>query len=139
MEMIFMTDRYKMPKETWSISKRVQICVCTLLFFAFVEHILFLLGVYSEVDHKNTFCNITNTSIVDDFIQYHLSHIFVIMPYSTFLGLLFEYFNFSYTFYWNFIDLFIMICSISISYRFFQINERISFFRGRVREQRDYS
>ncbi|CAO1392130.1 unnamed protein product [Diamesa hyperborea] len=131
MEMIFLTDRYKMSKNTWSIKKRVKVCVSLLLFFAMIEHLLSVAVRLFEINHKNDFCNNTNSSIVDDYIQNHLSHIFTVIPYYTFIGLIFEYFNFSYTFYWSFIDLFIMICSIGIAYRFLQINERISFFRGR--------
>ena len=132
MEMHFLTDRYKISKKTWSIKKRVKICIIILLFLGFIEHLLSVVVRLLSVNHKNNYCNITNTSIVDDFIQEHLSHIFIVIPYSTFIGILFEYLNFSYTFFWSFIDLFIMICSISISYRFLQINERILLFRGRV-------
>lgn len=75
MEMIFITDRYKMSMKIWSMRKRIRMCIFILLFTAFAEHILYLEAVYMGAIHKNHVRNITNTSVVDDLIQRHLSHI----------------------------------------------------------------
>lgn len=41
--------------------------------------------------------------------------------------------NISLTFNWSFIDLFIILLSLAISTKFKMINERLEFFKGRVR------
>ncbi|XP_070498769.1 gustatory receptor for sugar taste 64f-like [Chironomus tepperi] len=43
-----------------------------------------------------------------------------------------QYINISFTFAWSFIDLFIMIMSMSIATKFKMINERLELFKGRI-------
>lgn len=43
-----------------------------------------------------------------------------------------QYINFAMTFCWSFIDIFIMVLSIGMATRFNQLNERLTWARGKV-------
>lgn len=85
-----------------------------------------------KVLYETQVCNWTSSNFVEDFITKHLYFTFSIFDYSPYIGFLAEYFNVSFTFYWSFLDVFIMIVSIGISFNYEQLNNRIEFYRERV-------
>lgn len=76
-------------------------------------------------------CNWTQRSFVDSFISKHLFFAFSETGYNSFCGFIAEYFNVSFTFYWSFLDIFIMVISIGISFQYEKINYKIGLFRDR--------
>lgn len=53
-------------------------------------------------------------------------HIFAVLPRSTWFTACLLFMNLSFTFAWNYMDIFIMLISIALSTRFQQINLRLS-------------
>ncbi|XP_070498772.1 gustatory receptor for sugar taste 64a-like [Chironomus tepperi] len=62
----------------------------------------------------------------------HLAQIYKFLPVNILTVIWAEYMNVSFTFSWNFIDLFIMIMSFAIASKFKMINERLELFRGKI-------
>lgn len=54
------------------------------------------------------------------------SHIFAVLPYNVWLSVCLLLINFSFTFAWNYMDIFIMLISIGLATRFQQINQRLA-------------
>lgn len=85
-----------------------------------------------RMTYENNICNWTKHDIVADYIAKHLHFTFSVFNYNHVLGFLGEYLNVSCTFYWSFIDIFIMVISIGIAHNYQQINRSLEFFRGRA-------
>lgn len=131
-EQCFSTVKYNNNAKSWSLKTRINVCLYTMLLLAFLEHLLFLTSEARKIIHRNNVCNRTGDKFVEQFVIIHIYHVFSVIPYTHVRGAIAEYLNFSFTFYWSFIDLFLMLISIGISTRYQQINERIKNFRGRV-------
>lgn len=133
-EMSFLNDCYTLPKESWSLRKRIGAFAFIYLAAAFIEHLFSISTHIQQLVYESNYCNITVDDYMEYFITSHLDHYVQTIPfeYNNFLGILFEYFNISLTFYWSFINLFIILISIGIAFRFEQINYRIKFFKYRI-------
>lgn len=116
----------------WSLKKRIYVCVITALSAALIEHLLSLASATQGIVHEFKICNWTDVDFAERFISKHFDFVFSVVEYSHFKGFLAEYFNISFTFYWSFVDIFIMVVSIGISFYFENINNKIEFFRERA-------
>ena len=114
----------------WPLKKRIHVCAISGMLLALVEHLMSLASLAKRIINEVNACNSTLTA--EFLVTRHLSHVFSIFKYNHFTGFLAEYLNFSFTFYWSFLDIFIMIISIGISFRYEKINNRIEFFRERA-------
>lgn len=131
-EQCFSTLKYKNNLKSWSLKKRINVCLYTMLLLAFLEHLLFVTSEAKKILHRNNACNKTVDNFVKQFISIQIYHVFSVIQYTHLTGAIAEYLNFSFTFYWSYVDLFLMLISIGISTRFQQINDRVKCFKGKV-------
>lgn len=126
-----MNDEYRINLGSWSLKKRISICVTVYLMLSIFEHLCFLASEVYKLHLEYVNCNRTDEP-VEAFITRHLGFVIDNLPlqYNNFLGFFLEYLNFSYTFYWNFLDLFIIIISIGIGFLFEKINFRLRNNKG---------
>jgi gustatory receptor len=131
-ENCFLNEKYKHPPSTWTLKQKIHACTLIGFFGFIVNQICFFASKTQKVLYVASVCEWTNHNFFQDFVVEHLDHVFNLIPYHPLLGILTELGNFATTFYWNLPDIFIMLVSIGISYRFEQINKRIDYLRGRV-------
>lgn len=126
---------YESPSTIWwSLKRRISVSTGVALVSALVEHLLVLAKQSEKTTYEIEVCKWTrgNVCFVENFISKDMSYVFNYVKYNHFFGLLAEYVKVSCTFYWSFLDIFIMIVSIGLAYYYELINNRIKFFRGRV-------
>lgn len=116
----------------WSLRKRIGVCAGVSLVGALVEHLMALASNTQQVLYESRVCNWTKSNFIEDFVSKHLYFTFSFVEYNPIIAVIAEYLNFSFTFYWNFVDIFIMVVSIGIAFNFELINSRIEFFRERA-------
>ncbi|XP_070498930.1 gustatory receptor for sugar taste 64a-like [Chironomus tepperi] len=116
----------------WSLKTQIRFTIFMVIFFALCEHSLSWYSFLHDRYVQATICHWEIGSWVFYITSLHLSHIYRLFPVNTFSVLWAEYMNISFTFAWNYVDLFIMVMSLSIAMKFRMINERLEFFRGRV-------
>lgn len=116
----------------WSLKRRIIICTAVGLFTAFIEHLLSLSTNLQRTLYVAEKCNWTSHNFFKDFVTKHLTFTFSVINYSHFTGVIAEYLNFSLTFYWNFLDIFLMVISIGLSHHYEKIYNRIKFFKDRI-------
>jgi gustatory receptor len=135
-EKIFITEKYRMPSKMWSLRKQLAVVTFTYLLLSMTEHILFQAADNYKLIYEIQHCNFTYDSYLEVFIKKHLEIVLTNLPfsYNNFLGLLLEYLNVSYTFLWNFLDLFIILLSTGISYVFDRINNRLKNILQNIQE-----
>jgi gustatory receptor len=131
-ENIFLiSNYYKHPPQQMTLKKKVYICIVIGLTAYLVNQVLYFTSEIKKASHRVQVCNFT-TSVVEEFVVDHLNHIFSVLPYNHAFGAIGEFFHCAMSFYWTFPDIFIMLLSIGISYRFQQINKRIEYFKCRI-------
>lgn len=126
----FISEKYKHPPSTWTLKRKIHFCTTLYFMASLLNQVCFVAAEGQKVLANN--CSWTNENFFKDFVTEHLDHIFKVVPYNHVLAILAELGNCTIAFYWSFPDLFIMLVSIGISYRFKQINKRIDYLRGRV-------
>lgn len=121
-----------MTSTTWSLKKRVLIFTIVYLSLSIFEHLSFLATDIYKLNLEIVTCNLTDVDRVEMFIKNNFGTVLSNLPwrYNQFLGFFLVYLNFSYTFYWNFLDLFIIIISIGVGYMFEKINSRLHYIIG---------
>lgn len=130
MEDIFNNSPYVLTG--WSLKKRIHFAAFLMLSLSLSEH---LFSWYSYLNDRLVQVYECDWKIVSwfNFLTYnHLTHVYKVFPNNFWSVLWAEYMNVSMTFQWNFVDLFIMILSLSIATKFKMLNERLSYFKGRV-------
>ena len=116
----------------WQMKKKIKIISVVLLTLALTEHLLFFSSfLYDRYIQVQT-CDLEIEDIVGYVITTQMSHIFTEVPFNILTAIWFEYMNISFTFGWNFMDLFIILVSVGIAHRFQQLNERLEYFHERV-------
>ena len=103
--------------------------------FALLEHSLSWYSFLHDRYVQATLCNWEIGSWFYYITSLHLSQIYKVFPVNTLTVSWAEYMNSSFTFAWNFVDLFIMVMSLSIATKFKMINERLEFFKRRVSDE----
>ena len=93
-----------------------------------VEH---LLNIISLV-YNTSKCN-TQKEPIEIFFLAHLQHIFYFTRYSLSKAFLAKYINCIATFVWTYMDLFVIIVSAGLTYRFNQINDSLMQIKGKVK------
>jgi len=130
----FLNDKYKHPPSTWTLKNKTRVCIGISFAASLLQQLFFMAAESQKVHHMMETCKWSEnrTDFIEVFISYHLDHIFDLIPYHHAWGVPLEIGNFFIYFYWCFGEIFILLVSISISYRFQQINKRIAFFEGRI-------
>lgn len=127
----FSHESYRHLISTRTLQQRMRICFVMGFAASLINQILFYSAEAQKILHTRE-CHWTNRSVLSDFITEHLDHIFDFLPYNHVLGVIAELGMVAISFYWSFADIFIMLVSIGIAFRFQQINKRIDYFRGRI-------
>jgi gustatory receptor len=128
----FFNENYKHAPSSRTLQQRIGVCISMGLAATLLNQVLFYMAQSQKVMYITSECQWTNHNILQDFIVDHLDHIFDWIPYNHVFGLIAEVGNIGITFYWGFADIFIMLVSIGVAFRFQQINNRLDFFKGRI-------
>lgn len=130
-EMIFQKETYA-DSTSRSLRRRIRLTSIILLLMALSEHALSWTSfLYDRVEQMNI-CGWEIGSFFYYIATTHLHQIYTELPVKMVTVIWAEYMNISFTFAWNFIDLFIIIVSIAIASKFEKINNRLEYFRERV-------
>jgi hypothetical protein len=128
-EEIFCREVYRetLPKAMWSLRKRIFIMTAVYMLLAFTEHGLWIASEINQFTVEVKTCNVTDRDFVELYIKKHLKFVFINLPfkYNHFLGFFAEYLNFTFTCYWSFINLFIILISLGCAILFEKINLRV--------------
>lgn len=116
----------------WSLKKQIQFASFTLLFFAVIEHLFFWYSFLFDIIMQVEVCNWQVESWMSYIFRLQLKNIFEVFPVNIVFIIWAEYINVSFTFAWNYVDLFIIVMSLSIASKFKMINEQMNEFKGRV-------
>jgi gustatory receptor len=127
----FLRAPYK--RFNWRLSKKIKFTATIVILLAFTEHCLFLansaFNQYNHV-HEN---NVTVDDVLSYFLENQFGFIFPRIPFWLPYGIFVELINLSFTFGWNYMEIFVMIVSLGLCTRFQQINQRMERFRGKVK------
>lgn len=131
-ESLLVKDEYQLPKSKWSLKKRMLIFTITYLTLAIVEHVCYQTSEVNLFLFEVAACNRTDYDLVGAYITKHFNNIITELPfrYNNVLGIFLEYLNFSYTFSWNFLNLFIILNSIGIAFLYEQVYQKSQNFKG---------
>lgn len=131
-EAFFGFDEYKLSANSWTLKKRTLICTSVYLTISAVEHVLFHSSELYSLLYKLDYCNKTKNDIFQIYISSHFDFIYKNLPfaYNLFNGIILEYLAISCTFIWNFLDLFIILTSIGVSFLYEKLNSRVQNLRG---------
>lgn len=132
----FFVNDYQLPLSATTLSRRILV-TSTLYFTAsLLEHILYVATEINYLVYVVHQCKQTNYryNYFEKFASKQFMFIFSSLPwsYNHFLGFFLEYLNISYTFFWNFLDLFIILTSIGISVLFEKIKWRLQQYKGLI-------
>lgn len=97
------------------------------------EHLLSIISglpLYSIV-HSNTE---PDPHPIKSFFRVQLAQIFAVFDFNPVIAFLGKYINVVATFSWTYMDLFVMLISITLATRFKQVNEYLLIYKGKVRE-----
>ncbi|XP_037719824.1 gustatory receptor for sugar taste 64a [Drosophila subpulchrella] len=123
-EMVFTKPPYEIPKR--NLSRRVQLAALAIIGMSLGEHALYQVSAILTYKRRIQLCvNITTVASFDNYMQTNYDYVFQMLPYSPIIGALVLLINGAITFVWNYMDLFIMMISKGLSYRFEQITGRI--------------
>lgn len=119
---------------TWRLSKKIKFTATLVIVLGFIEHCLFLFNsAFNQYQHVKQ-NNITVDDVLSYFLENQFGFIFQKIPFWLPYGIFVEVMNLSFTFGWNYMEIFVMIVSLGLGTRFQQINQRIERFRGKVSE-----
>jgi gustatory receptor len=130
-ESLFVSDSYNLPKSRWTLRKRILIMATAYFSLAFIEHGFYLVSEITQLNIEIRECNQTDIIFAELYVKKHYKFILDRIPfqYNHFLGFLLQYLNFAYTFYWNFVDIFIILISLGIGILYDKINWRLEGFK----------
>jgi hypothetical protein len=130
-EKVFLEDKYALPPTRWTLKKQTKAILIFFMLALMIEHVLSLLAALRITYFIKKKCHIEE-NFASYFFKGYLSTYFRHFNINAFNAAYFEYVNVSLTFYWNFIDIFLILIGNAIAYRFDQINDRMGYFRGRI-------
>jgi gustatory receptor len=133
MEERFLKYPYRVKK--WRLCRKIKIAVYIIVSLAFIEHLFFLTNSAFNQYQTVKSCNWTIDMPLNYFLQNQFGFVFATIPYSLPYGIFIELMNLSFTFGWNYMELFLMIISIGLATRFQQINYRLKDFRGKILDE----
>lgn len=97
-----------------------------------LEHVLYQAIEIHKLVYDLEVCKPPDVNFAEVFITRHLKFIIENLPfrYNKLIGFVLEFLNYSYTFFWNFLDLFIILTSFGISFLFEKLNNRLNNLKG---------
>ncbi|EDW39443.1 GL16976 [Drosophila persimilis] len=126
-ELVFTRAPYEMPKR--NLYRRVQLAGMMIIGLSLGEHAMYQVSAILSYKRRVNLCsaaaNITAVTNFEDYISLNYDYVFQWLPYSPIIASLILLINGACTFVWNYMDLFIMMVSKGLAYRFEQITARI--------------
>ncbi|XP_043649937.1 gustatory receptor for sugar taste 64a isoform X1 [Drosophila teissieri] len=123
-EMVFTKPPYEVPRR--NLSRRVQLAALAIIGLSLGEHALYQVSAILSYTRRIQMCaNITTEPSFNNYMETNYDYVFQLLPYSPIIAVLVLLINGAFTFVWNYMDLFIMMISKGLSYRFEQITARI--------------
>jgi len=122
------------PYESYKLklSTKIQLTAVIIIILAFIEHALYLVNSgYNQYNYVKSE-NLTIDDPVEYFLKHQFGFLFNHVPFSIPFGIFNELANMTFTFGWNYMELFVMLVSLGLHTRFQQINHRIGKFCGKV-------
>jgi gustatory receptor len=131
-EAYFTSNVYQLSPESWTLKKRILFCTILYLFSSTLEHVCYQLSQMHELWYAMKMCKQTEINLFETYVGRRFGFIIIYLPfrYNNAVGIMLEYLNFSFTFVWNFLDLFIILISIGISFLFEKLNWRLQNYKG---------
>ncbi|XP_054734432.1 uncharacterized protein LOC129241906 [Anastrepha obliqua] len=127
-EMIFIRKPYEIPK--CNLSTRVRRAAIAIISISAVEHSMYLISSGISQYRKAHICaaaqNTTFHFTFQEFTYRNYDYVYELLPNTRLVGGLILVVNLVCTFVWNYMDIFIMMISQGIAYRFEQIKMRIN-------------
>ncbi|XP_058975428.1 gustatory receptor for sugar taste 64a isoform X2 [Musca domestica] len=127
-ESIFTQKPYEMPKR--NLAFRIRLAATVIILMSVAEHGLYLASAVFSFKRTQETCapliNATADISFNNYILKNYDYVFQILPHNMFIGVFILIVNGLCTFIWNYMDMFIMMISKGIAYRFEQITTRIN-------------
>ena len=117
----------------FKLSFKIRFTATIVIILAFAEHAFFVTNNAYNQYMTVTHCNWTIEKPLSYFLEYQFYFFFSKIKFNLPLGLFVEFMNLSYTFGWNYMEIFVMIVSLGMLTRFWQINYRLDSLKGKVR------
>ncbi|XP_037946062.1 gustatory receptor for sugar taste 64a-like [Teleopsis dalmanni] len=118
-----------------NLAARIRTAATIIIILSAVEHGLSVASNVLNYTRKIEICaaalNTSAKSSFDDFIKQHYVFIYSMIPYNIYGGAYIMLIHGACTFVWNYMDLFIVMISKGIAYRFEQITTRINKLAGK--------
>lgn len=124
-ERIFSHNPTDYPTTGISLKRKIRTVAVVVLVAGLVEHSFYIMAKMVNVVSQIEKCNF-NVHFYEHFIRTERRHLYSVFPFHFAIAVPFEWVNASNTITWTFIDLFIMLVSISLAYRYQQIADRIT-------------
>lgn len=123
---------YTLPRKPMTIRRKFKAVTFGYLLLALVEHLLFHSSKFYDLFYDMKVCNQSDIDYIKTYTKRNLGFIVDNLPfeYNNIVGLLMQYLILSYTFAWNFLDLFIILVSLGIINLFEKVNWRVKNMRG---------
>ncbi|XP_033149613.1 gustatory receptor for sugar taste 64a [Drosophila busckii] len=126
-ELIFNRPPYEMLKR--NLTQRVRRPAIIIVGLSLIEHGLYVASAVLSYRRRAYYCiethNSTSAVSFDNYIMQNYDYVFQILPYTKTIAIFILIANGACTFVWNYMDLFIMMISKGLAYRFEQISARI--------------
>lgn len=126
----FLLHPYK--KHRFQLSTKIRFTAVAVITLALTEHVLFVTNSAYNQYKTVTNCNWTIEEPLSYFLEHQFSFLFERIHFQLPFGIFVELMNLSFTFGWNYMELFVMMVSLGIATRFGQINERLVALKGKV-------
>ncbi|XP_055910875.1 uncharacterized protein LOC129945239 [Eupeodes corollae] len=127
-ELTFLKKPYFTSKR--NLAKRIRTAAILIILLSALEHIFFNLSNIYSYNKQMRICNMTRQISFGHYITNSYDYVFIMVPYNTVIGVITLIINAALTFIWNYMDLFIMMVSQGMAYRFEQITVRIKRLDG---------
>ncbi|XP_017126641.1 gustatory receptor for sugar taste 61a [Drosophila elegans] len=130
LDILMLFPPYKRCKR--SLRSRVNLVVITVFCFAIGDHVLYYASGYRSYSMHIKQCQTNHSRITfEHYFEKEFSDIMFLLPYNMFSVCYGFWLNGSFTFLWNFTDIFIVITSIGLAQRFQQFADRVLALEGR--------
>ncbi|KAH8349791.1 hypothetical protein KR084_006177 [Drosophila pseudotakahashii] len=130
LDILMLFPPYKRCKR--SLRSQVNVVVLIVGFLAVGDHMLYYASGYCSYSMHISQCHVNQSRITFDFyLEKEFSDIMFLLPCNIFSVCYGFWLNGSFTFLWNFMDIFIVITSIGLAQRFQQFADRVAALEGR--------
>ncbi|XP_034109906.2 gustatory receptor for sugar taste 64a [Drosophila albomicans] len=127
LELIFNKPPYEILAT--NLMQRVRLPAVIIIICSIIEHSLYQASAIVNFEQRIIICaqahNTTADTSFDNYILHNYEYVFQVMPYHRITAVYILLVNGTCTFIWNYMDLFIMMVSKGLAYRFEQISTRI--------------